>query len=373
MNKRKIGVVMLAIIIIISFKGCFNYREINKITFATSVIFDKNEEGEVVVYLDCVRPYRNAGESSDKGKRVIYKGIGKTALEAIRDMDIESNNKLNFGQVRAYIFTEQVAREGIKKYIDIINNDQEFSYKPYMFTYFGEVEDLVELTSKDEEYLGLYLNELVEKNKNNGKVIYANVNDYLAETYTKGNVSFMSALKINEDNIERRVQLDGGVIMKDNSLVMKIEPKDALEYNLAQDKLGEGTFEISNPEEEDKYITLDILESKSITKIKLKDDNKITLLKKIDTTVSIGEIQGHLVIKNEDLEQIKLVEEEKIKNNIKHLFNFYKEKDVDVFGIERFIEEKYPNANLECPLNNADVEVDINLIIDGSSLIKNSI
>lgn len=370
--KRRIVSIILIVIISLSFTCCFNYREINKITFATSIVFDKDENDRVIVYIDCVRPYRNASESSDKGKRLIYKGQGKTALEAIRDLDIASSNKLNFGQVRAYIFTEDAARNGIKKYIDLINNDQEFGFKPYMFVYFGEVDSLLELTSGEEEYLGLYLNDLVEKNKDNGKVIYSNVNDYLSKSYTKGNISFMSAIKINNESKEKRVELDGGVVMKDNFLQKKIDPKDALEYNLAIDKVKQGTFEVSNPQEEEWFITLDILENKAITKMYY-EGNKVRLLKEIRTKVSIGEIQGHLIVNSDDINRIKSMQEDRLKSNIENLFNVYKEKGIDILGVERLMEEKYPNSDIKNPLKESSIEVVVEIEFDGSSLVRDSI
>ena len=168
MKKRVVSFIAI-VVLFLNLSGCFNYTEINKVTFATSVIFDEDELGNVVLYLDCVRPYRNAGDSSDKGRRVIFKGKGKSSLEALRDIDSASSNKLDLSQVRAYIFTEKCARSGIKKYIDVINNDQKFSFKPYLFVYFGEVDPLLELTNGDEEYLCIYFDELVNKNKRNGK------------------------------------------------------------------------------------------------------------------------------------------------------------------------------------------------------------
>ena len=110
--------------------SCFNYRDINKVSFSTSIIFDTDDFGRSVVYVDCVKPYRSTNESSDKGKRIIYKGLGKTTLEALRDINLASSYELNYSQNRAYIFTERAAKEGIKKYTDLINNNQEFQIKP---------------------------------------------------------------------------------------------------------------------------------------------------------------------------------------------------------------------------------------------------
>ena len=52
--KRKLASILSIIIFSIMFIGCFNYREINKITFATSIIFDRDEYDNVILYIDKV-------------------------------------------------------------------------------------------------------------------------------------------------------------------------------------------------------------------------------------------------------------------------------------------------------------------------------
>src|SRR5574344_102096 len=107
---KKILSSIVCLLISTQLLGCFDYTEINKVTFATSIIFDIDEDDNTVVYLDCVRPYRTEKETSEKGKRLIFEGTGETALDAIRSINIKSDNNLNFSQVRAYIFTEKVAK-----------------------------------------------------------------------------------------------------------------------------------------------------------------------------------------------------------------------------------------------------------------------
>ena len=85
MNLKKVIASLLSIIIMSTMLiGCYNYKDINRVTFVTSLIFDENEVGNIDIYLDCVKPYRSSNESSDKGRRVLYKGTGKTVLEAIK-------------------------------------------------------------------------------------------------------------------------------------------------------------------------------------------------------------------------------------------------------------------------------------------------
>lgn len=370
--KRKLASILSVIIFSALFIGCFNYTEINKITFATSIIFDRDDYDNVILYVDCVRPYRDANESSDKGRRVIFKGTGKTSLEAIRDMNIKSSNKINFSQVRAYVFTEQAARKGINKYIDLINNNQQFGFKPYMFTYFGDVDTLLDVTSSDEEYLGLYLDQLIDKNRKNAKVVSANVNDYITKSLVSTNISFMSAITIKKDAVDRKIELNGGVIMKDNHMIDLLEQKDVVSYNLLTSRVNDGTLEIPNPDENDKFVTLDILENNLCTKVRIEED-KVVLEKDINLKVSIGEIQGGLIVDEEALETLKVNEEEKIKIYLEDFFENYKEKGIDILGVRRLVEEYYPDNSIEDILGSTKLDLKIEIVIDGSSLVRDSL
>ena len=370
MKKRLLSVIIM-LLLFSQLSCCFNYREINKITFVTSIIFDKDEYGNIDIYLDCVTPYRNANESSDKGKRVLFHGNGKTALEAMRDTNVASSNDLNFSQVRAYIFTENVAIEGVDKYINLIENDQELSYKTYMFIYFGEVNSLLSVVNNDEEYLGLYLDNLVEMNKKNGKVIYSNVSDYITSSLEYPNISLMSAIELEEDVLEKKVLLKGGVIMQDNHIIKRLEEKDCLSYNLLTRNIREGTFQVPNPNESNKFVTLDILQSYNDSNIKVIDD-KIVLEKYIRVNTTIGEIQGKLDVDENIINLLKNEEEERLKRVLINFYNEYKKENIDILKISRLLHERFPKYNNKDILDNTTIDLELDVIIDGSSLVKES-
>ena len=196
----KVGILLIAILLMLA--GCFNYRDINNVTFVTSMVFDLDPIGNVVIYMDCVRPYRDNNESSDNGKRILYKGTGKTVLEALRDVNMASSYKINVTQNKAFIFTEKAVKEGIDKFLDIINNDQEFLVKPYIFAYFGDVERLLKVAASDEEYMGLFINDLVKKNKANSRAIIVNINEYMTESEIGANSALIGALELRKDVID---------------------------------------------------------------------------------------------------------------------------------------------------------------------------
>lgn len=370
MKKRVLSILSL-LLILPSLVGCFNYREINKITFVTSVIFDKDEYDNVQIYLDCVSPYRNANESSDKGKRLVLQGTGKTALEAMRDVDAASSNIINFSQVRAYIFTEDVAVKGIDKYINLIDNNQEFGSKTYMFTYYGDVEALLNIQNNDEEYLGLYLDSLIENNKKNINIIFSNVSDYITSTMGKPNISLMSSISIKKDIMENKVLLNGATIMQDNHLIKPLEKDDVVSYNLLTRNVSEGTFQVTNPNDLDKFVTLDILESSNYNDIKIVDD-KVLLTKNINIRTSIGEVQGKLDLDYDMINIIKREEEYKLKRVLEKFFESYKKDNIDILKVERLVKERFATYDTKDILNKTELDVNIDLVIDGSSLVSTS-
>ena len=372
--KRIAKVLSILVIIPLLLMSCFNYRDINKVTFATSIIFDVDDFGRAIVYVDCIKPYRSTNESSDKGKRIIYKGMGKTALEALRDVNLASSYELNYSQTRAYIFTEKAARESIKKFIDLINNNQEFQIKPDMFVYFGDVENLLKITTSDEEYLGLYLEELVNRNNKNPRAMRANINDYLSNSITASDTYIVGSIEIREDALDKKIEIGGGAIIKNNMLVEKIDTKDAMSYNLLINNVSSGTLELTNPQSNEEFITLEILSN--ITKSNLiysKENNTLELIKELEMRVYIAEAQGRLIVDKNLLNYIKSVKSKEVEEHLKEISNKYKEKNIDVFEVERLLDIKYPKVSIINPISKTDINVKVNIIIEGTGIVKDSL
>lgn len=371
-NGKKIFKLFLVFVLIAStLSGCFNYNEINTVTFTTSTIFDIDDLGRVVIYLDCVKPYRNTNESSDNGKRIIYKGVGKTALEAIRDINVAASYKINFSQNRAIIFTEAAARQGINKYLNLINNDQEFKVKPYMFVYFGDIENLINISAKDEENTGIFLSELVQKNKANARLTITNINDYLVKSEIGNNYALISGLELRKDIIDERIEVSGAALMRNNFMVERISIQDGLSYNFLTDNIKTGTLEVQNPQMNTGFITLEILSNKTKTDIEY-DGNNVILTKKIKLKTTIAEAQGRFISSKAAIEMLKKEAEDNIKSYLTTFFYKFSSKNIDILQVERLLEIKYPNLVIKNPISKTNLKIEIDLELDGSEKVKNS-
>lgn len=370
-GKRIVSVLLILLITATTLVGCFNYNEINELTFVTSAIFDIDDSGNVVLYLDCMKPYRNTNESSDNGKRIVYKGIGKTALEAIRNVNRASSYKINFTQNRALIFTEAAAKKGIDKFLSLIDNDQHFQVRPYAFVFFGNVDHLINVVQNDEEYIGLFLNDLVLKNKKNPRIIVSNINDYMVKTEMGNSYAVMSALEIRNDVSNQKVSLAGGVIMKDSKMVDRIDASDTMSYNFLMDEIKTGTLEVANPQMGEGYVTLEILNSKTKTDIEYKN-NKVLLNKKIKARVTVAEAQGRFIASEQAIRELNAKAEENIKDYLQEFFYNFADKNIDILQAERLLQVKYPEKVVEDILSKVDLNVDVDIIMEGGGRVESS-
>ena len=361
-KRRKISILLSLLLLPLLLTGCFDYHDINKVTFPTSIIFDVDDLGQEIVYLDCIKPYRSTNDSSDKGRRIIYKGEGKTALEAINDINRASSFKLDYSQTRAYIFTEKASRKGIKKFLDLINNNSEFSMKPSAFVYYGDVDELLKTVSTDEEYLGLFLNDLVGKAKYNSRAVRSNINYYLSNILMGSNTALLTSISLEDNAIDKKIEIQGSSVFKDNVLVVRIDMENSLIYNIMMGNAKSGTLEITNPQSKENFITLQILDSSMKDKLEFQD-GKYKLIKDVNLEVSVSEIQGELIVDTNALDYIKVNEEAYINGYAEYLFNKYKEENLDIFDIDRLAEMYYPNENIDNPLSVTELEVNTKLMI----------
>ena len=371
-KRRKISILLSLLLLPLLLTGCFDYHDINKVTFPTSIIFDVDDLGQEIVYLDCIKPYRSTNDSSDKGRRIIYKGEGKTALEAINDINRASSFKLDYSQTRAYIFTEKASRKGIKKFLDLINNNSEFSMKPSAFVYYGDVDVLLKTVSTDEEYLGLFLNDLVGKAKYNSRAVRSNINYYLSNILMGSNTALLTSISLEDNAIDKKIEIQGSSVFKDNVLVVRIDMENSLIYNIMMGNAKSGTLEITNPQSKENFITLQILDSSMKDKLEFQD-GKYKLIKDVNLEVSVSEIQGELIVDTNALDYIKVNEEAYINGYAEYLFNKYKEENLDIFDIDRLAEMYYPNENIDNPLSVTELEVNTKLIIKGTGVAKDSL
>ena len=371
MRKYKPLIFIVLISYILLFTGCYSYKDINRVIFVTSLLIDLDDNENIVIYADTLKPYRDTSESSEKGQRSVYKGEGKSLLEAIDNMNLSSSFQLNFSQNKAVIFTQKAAEKGIDTYMDYLNRDQELNVRSYLFVYYGDIEKLMNIASNNEEYLGSFLNDIVNKVSSSPKAIFLNMNDYLTQKKLGSGITIITALEVEKEKAEEKIHLVGGGVIREGKLVDKLEASQTQSYNLLTKGIKNGTIEVANPEDKEKLITLKIIKGKAKTELSL-SGGKPQLIKKIKLRTIIGDAQGSLTLSEDNIAAIKSSAQEVLRNRTESFFYEYKGKEIDILNVEREIEIKYPQSINSISPYRAELWIYPEVIIEGSSNIKNT-
>lgn len=343
--------------------GCFSYSDIDKALFVTAVILDVDQDNMVQLYLECFLPYRSASKESAKGQRIVFKGHGNSVYEIMKNLNLTSSYKLNYTQNRAIIFTKKAAEFGINNFIDTFQRDQELLIRPYVLVYEGDPNKLIQMQLKEEEYIGVFLNNLIDNQKASSRTVQVRLNDFLDKRYQGSKVNVVTTVDIDNEQIDPKLKADGGSIIKEDKYVESIKEQDGEKYNFLIDKVNEGTLEPENPQQKGKFITLNINNSK--TKTSLNFDGKRVYLKKIiNTNVAIADIQGGFIINKDNIEKLKENSQENIRKLCTDFFNEKKKEKLDIFCVQEEFNRKYPKEDIKDVISITDLVLQVNVKIN---------
>ncbi|MGU9539907.1 Ger(x)C family spore germination protein [Clostridium tepidum] len=348
-------------------QGCFSYRDINKLSFATAVIVDVDNSNNPVLFVEA---YKGVREESNQKDRLVFKGTGKTLLESIKNINLSSSNEVNYEQTKAIIFTEKAANTGLDKFIDMFEREQQFTMKANFCIFEGTGEELLNIKIPDEKFLGIFIYDLIQNVNTSSSAIKLTLNDFFNERLMKDRTTVASFIQYNRRDIENKIFLNGGAVINKDKYVSRLSAEEAKGYNFLSDKVSKGVIQISNPQNINKLITLEILSSKTKTKVEYVNGT-IYLTKKIKTICTIGESQGRFYGNKHEINKLNSLAAEEIDKLVSSVFTKFQKNNLDIFNIGNDVYIKYPNLNIENIILNTKLKTEIDVeIINSSDIIS---
>ncbi len=264
--------------------GCFNYNDIDKAIFVTSVIIDVDANKNPVLYVEAFKPERNLNETGGSSQRILFRGSRKTLFETMRDINMSSSYKLNYTQLRGIIFTEKAAESNLYDYIDYFARDQESVLRSNLLVLNGDPDKFIKTVLKEQEYIGLFIHDLIKNVSVSSRTIVSSLNDFLNEIYSRQGISIIPMIELKSDQPEPKIQLTDGAIIGNYKMVDTLRLGDELGYNFLTDNIKSGSLEVTNPSSSNNYVSLEILRSK--TKCSIYMDGKNIIVRKKTKTKS---------------------------------------------------------------------------------------
>lgn len=344
--------------------GCFNYKDINKVLFVTTVLVDVDKENNPIVYCEAFKAV-TGGEKGGEDIRIVFQGKGETCFKNIRDISMSSSYKLNYSKNEVIVFTTKAAEYGMNKFTDIFERDQEFGIRSNICIYDGSCKKLLETKLEEEKYIGIYIKQLLENIGVSSRAIEMSFHKYLNQKLVGDKTNVIPIIRLKTDSLGNKITIDGGAVINHNKMIGEIKRDEGQGFNFLMNSVNLGTLEPNNPDVEGSFLTLEILKSKTDTELKY-DGDRIKLIKKIKVNTSIGEVQDELTMDKQNIKKIEETAQNNIKKSCRIIFDKYKEKKVDIFDIGEEFYRRYPKKSVKDVIGSTDLILDVDVKIKSS-------
>jgi len=364
--KKTIVILVLSLFL----TGCFNYRDINRLVFVTSLCIDIDEDDNIILYAEAFSSSRGTGQAAGEETRVLFKGSGETVFEAIRAMSTTSSYKLNYTQNKAIIFSEKAAKYGLNKFIDVLIRDQEFLVRQFIYISTIELEELLKIELAEETYLGIFLFDLSDNMPARTRDPQMRVDQFFVSRKLGSKVNGLSLIHKAESVLDDRVEINTLAVMNEDKMIDVLDYDETFFYNILTDNLQLGYIKIPNPDAEGSLITLEILKSRAKTHINYDGGNTVDIKKEVNIRTTIASAQEQFNISNvAKKEKLEALAEDHIKQGATAVYERFEEDDIDIYNLQRAIDQKYPNANVDKDniLKSINLSIDVNVFIEGST------
>lgn len=375
---------IIILLLIILLCGC-NYRELDKIAITIGCGIEKIDD-EYKITLQ-IADTQKQGESNNSSSPVRFKNYSyteKTIHEAARSILTKLPKRTYNNHMQVLIIDEKIAKEGIEDIIDIWFREVELRNDFYVF---------VSKDATPTEVLGVLtqiypINSVGIKNllENNNKFLGGSIpttfeeftNEFVSETkeIILPVITVIGKEGNKKENLESSIPeslllLEQTAIFKDNKLVDYLNKTETIYYNIIKSDIE--TTVISYECDQNKYVTIELLNTKTDIKIK-KNNPEINL--KIKTKGNLTSTMcNYDITKEKGIKEIENETSKEIKKQIENVINISKKNKTDIFYFRDLYYKK--NTKYYKKISNYDdfyenlkinVEVDLEIIEKGSSL-----
>ena len=381
---KKIKLLMLLLPIFL-FTGCFNYRELNEIAIASAIGLDKTSDGYIVtIQVMNTKKASETGTSNDQLKFITFTTSGVTLQDAIRKSILDSSRRIYPNHVQTLIIGEDLAKSGISDVLDMFFRGVEFRKQTSVLI-------AKDSTAKDVLNIVTPLESLNSKNIKDGLSVdskYLGIGDNvsfedLVGTFIDSNkeiilpsVSIVGKKNEGEkiENIETadpsvRLIESSLAVFKDDHLIGFLDNKQSIDLNFVRNKINNTilTYECGD----NKYLSSEIMSNKTSVEF-LESPLKAQI--KINGILNINEITCDIDLEDPVvIDEIEADLEEELKNDVYNTIKYIiEEYNSDVFGFRDFLYKNKTKYYKEIKddwydsiFPNMDIDVDVNFNLTG--------
>lgn len=337
---KKIYILLLFIFISTNLSSCWNYREINDMSIVSGVAIDKGStDGKYEVTVELI----DIQQGKDVNMHSKYITLsGNTMFEISRNMIALIGKKLYWSHSKSIIISEDIARDGISGILDWYSRDAETRTDArILVSKENTAKEVLKSKPVTENYTSFELSKLLKNEDTLSNIPVVDLWDILDTLAQDGLSTWLPTVKINKNNDDNILQVDGSAIFFKDKLIGCIDETSTKNILFAKDKVNGGLLVLDK--ESESPITFEIFKNKTTIKPSIENGN-LQFNIYTDTTVSLDEIQSDYEFyteegKNELENELSDMLQKSIYSSIKRIQSEY---GADILGFGAKLNENNP-------------------------------
>lgn len=357
--------ILLTGICVYLLSGCLNYREIDRMAIVAGVAIDKAEKDNILVTVEVISV--DSGQEQSSMKPIYLQLTGDSFFGAVRKLISVQGKKLYWSHAKVIIISEDIAKEGITRYLDFLNRDAEIR------------EDMWVLLSKEKKAYEVFnarptTDTIISIEIDNAMRAQASISRYpdvelyqfLDDLADIKAAAILPTVKLIDIMGKPTFMILGAAVFKKDKLQGYLDENEAKILLLIRNELRGGLYFVKNFGKDKETVTLEIFKCKTTLKPEIRGSN-ILMNIEVYFETSIGGIMGKEdFISEPGRNFLKAEAEKRIKRDIEVLITkAQKELKADMLGYGIQIRRSMPQAwkTIEADWDEFFTDIETNVVV----------
>lgn len=334
---------MLCSLTVFTLSGCWNYREVDKMTTVAGIAIDKGEDGQIKLTVEMVDGSGGQDAMSVGSSRISLSG--KTMFDIVRRMITESGNRLYWAHAKSIILSEEIARDGAAKIIDWYVRDSETRADIHILVSGEETaEEVLSSDGNSGEPLSYKIDDIL-KNENsvsNSPVI--EIFDFADTINTPGISSLLPMVYSSENKEAKTASIRGSAVFDIDRMLGRIDAPKTKFVLFLRDEIKGGILTLGGYNQPP-GISLEIFKNK--TKVEpVLVDGQVEIRVKTHTVTAVDEVQENVdYYSAKGRAEIERMAEDMLVKGMENAIEIAQKRyKQDIFGFGDRIHKKMPKA-----------------------------
>ncbi len=368
-DRQRIIKTGVCVFLLLCLTGCWSAREVNDLEIVIGVGVDKSDIPDNIRFTaQIVKPgeMRQPAQEGGGGSGTAFWNVQSTEaslFNTVRDITHKTGNRLFLSHSQLVVFGNEIAAEGIEKYMDFFLRTHEMRPTALILIANGTAEDILNIKPEKEKLPAMHIAKLINAYGFTSHFVKMNLQDFSALMMSKTSSPMAPLVEISQDAGKRDFSFCGLAVFKNFKMVGALNRDEARGLLWVTGKVKSGVINVTGPGGQG-MVVLEILKAKSKVTPQFRE-GKLYMHIEVKEEASITEqLTEESLVTFPALELLQEKQEEIIRGEITAAFEKSKELGADVFGFGELVHKKYRSEWKQMEQDWDSVYKSIELLVD---------